>query len=145
MLFQILIGVVMMLSTVVVHATVLGIAAHYIRKPMLSAVWKTEFSIVTVVLLGTMLCVMMAHGIEVGLWAMTFMSIDVFENTETALYFALVAYTTLGFGDIVLPEQWRLLSGFAAANGFLAFGWSTAFQVELLRELSRKMRGGEIV
>ncbi|MEM9898581.1 MAG: ion channel, partial [Pseudomonadota bacterium] len=59
----------------------------------------------------------------------------IFDRLDTSYYFSLVAYTTLGFGDIILPENWRILSGLIAANGFLIFGWSTAFQVEYLNNL----------
>ena len=52
---------------------------------------------------------------------------------EPALYFALVAFTTVGFGDMTLTVDWRLLSALIAANGFLLFGWSTAYMVELVR------------
>ena len=37
-----------------------------------------------------------------------------------------VTFTTLGYGDIVLPDRWRLLSSFEAANGIIMFGWTTA-------------------
>jgi hypothetical protein len=45
---------------------------------------------------------------------------------EKAVYFSTVTFTTLGFGDITLDEEWRLLSSFEAANGLLMFGWTTA-------------------
>jgi hypothetical protein len=45
---------------------------------------------------------------------------------EEAIYFSFVTFTTLGYGDITLPEIWRILSGFEALNGVLLIGWSTA-------------------
>jgi len=67
------------------------------------------------------------------------MSLGIFEELEVAVYFSLVAYTTLGFGDVILPEQWRILAGLTAANGFLVFGWSTAFQVEYVSRLNKHL------
>ena len=55
------------------------------------------------------------------------------EGLEPALYFALVSFTTLGFGDITLSADWRLMSALIGANGFLIFGWSTAYMVEWIR------------
>jgi len=46
-----------------------------------------------------------------------------------------VSYTTLGFGDVLLPQEWRLLSGMAAVNGLLNIGLVTAFLVEGLRQV----------
>ena len=37
-----------------------------------------------------------------------------------------------GFGDVVLDEKWRLISSFQSANGFILFGWSTAFIFEIM-------------
>ena len=42
------------------------------------------------------------------------------------VYFAFVNYTTLGYGDVIPVEDWRLLGPMTAMNGVLLFGWSTA-------------------
>lgn len=80
-----------------------------------------------------MMIILLVHSINVWLWAAVFLLIGAFKTLEPSLYFALVSYTTVGFGDITLPPEWRLLSGMTAANGFLLFGWSTAYMVELVR------------
>lgn len=71
--------------------------------------------------------------VGVWIWAITFRILDVFVTLEGAVYFSIVAYTTLGFGDILLPHEWRLLGGMASANGLLNFGLLTAMLVEVLR------------
>ena len=48
------------------------------------------------------------------------------DTVEAAAYFSTVAFTTLGYGDIILAPPFRLLSAFQAANGLFLFGWSTA-------------------
>jgi voltage-gated potassium channel Kch len=77
----------------------------------------------------------------VWLWAIALYLLDVFVEFEASVYFALVAFTTLGFGDILLPQEWRLLGGMAAANGLLMFGLLTAILVETLRETRLRQRG----
>jgi hypothetical protein len=49
------------------------------------------------------------------------------------VYFAFVNYTTLGYGDVIPVENWRLLGPVTAMNGVLLFGWSTAVIFEVLR------------
>jgi hypothetical protein len=71
----------------------------------------------------------------VWLWAFCFWALALFDTLETAVYFALVTYTTLGFGDVLLPLDWRLLAGMAAANGLLNMGLVTALLVEGLRQV----------
>jgi Ion channel len=77
--------------------------------------------------------ILLVHTISVWLWATAFVLVGAFATFEPALYFTLVAFTTVGFGDLTLNTDWRLLSGLTAANGFLSFGWSTAYMVELVR------------
>ena len=61
--------------------------------------------------------------------------LGVLQNLETALYFSMVTYTTLGYGDITLDEQWRLLSAFQAVNGLVIAGWSTALLFALIQKI----------
>lgn len=78
--------------------------------------------------------------VSVWLWAISLYWLDIFITLEASVYFALVAFTTLGFGDILLPQEWRLLGGMAAANGLLAFGLLTAILVEILRDTRARQR-----
>lgn len=87
------------------------------------------------VLCATALWVLLQMTIAVWAWAFTFMALGVFATLEPSVYFALVAFTTLGFGDILLPIEWRLLGGMAALNGLLNIGLVTAAMVETLRQL----------
>lgn len=69
----------------------------------------------------------------VWLWALTFWAMHLFSGLEPSVYFALVSFTTLGYGDVLLPQEWRLLGGMAAANGFINFGILIASLTEALR------------
>jgi voltage-gated potassium channel Kch len=77
-------------------------------------------------MVATVLWFFVAIFLECWLWATTLLRVGALSDLETALYFATVTYTTLGYGDIVLGSDWRLLSAFAAANGALVIGWTTA-------------------
>jgi Ion channel len=59
-------------------------------------------------------------------WALHYLLLDAIEPLEKAIYFSVEAFTTVGYGDVVLDENWRLLSSLESANGLLMFGWSTA-------------------
>ena len=79
--------------------------------------------------------------LSVWVWAVALYALQIFVEFEASVYFALVAFTTLGFGDILLPVEWRLLGGMAAANGLLMFGLLTAILVEILRDTRMRQRG----
>jgi voltage-gated potassium channel Kch len=62
-------------------------------------------------------------------------------NIETALYFSAVTYTTTGYGDVVLPQGWRLQGGVEALTGILMCGWSTGFFFAVVNRLSEARSG----
>jgi hypothetical protein len=68
-------------------------------------------------------------------WALALWSLGAFPTIEEAVYFSLVAFTTLGLGDLVPPPAWRILSVMSSVNGFLSFGLLTALMVEALRQV----------
>jgi hypothetical protein len=65
----------------------------------------------------------------------TFRLLHCFPDRETAYYFSLTSYTTVGFGDVVISHPWRLMGGLEAINGVLMFGWSTASLVAFVFRL----------
>lgn len=71
-----------------------------------------------------------AHAISAAAWAVAYVKVGISETFADALYFALSTYTTLGFGDVLAPEEWQLLTGFASMNGLLLFGLSAAVLVD---------------
>jgi hypothetical protein len=76
---------------------------------------------------------MVTHAIEVMVWSFVYLMFDAAPADADLIYFAFVNYTTLGYGDIVPLERWRLLGPITAMNGILLFGWSTAVIFEVLR------------
>lgn len=81
-----------------------------------------------------------AHTVEVWLWTFVYLWIGAFDTVEKAVYFTLVTFTTLGFGDITLSIEHRLLSGFTAVNGLILVGLTTAFFIEIYRSLDARKR-----
>lgn len=85
------------------------------------------------VVAGSILLMFGAAILEVLTWATTYLKLGAIEGLEPAIYFSTVTYTTLGYGDMVLDEQWRLLASFEAAVGIIMFGWSTAVVVAVVQ------------
>ena len=67
--------------------------------------------------------------VEVWFWALAYLVTGAFQSLDHALYFSTVAFSTVGFGDILPALQWRLLGALEAINGFLMIGWSTAYLI----------------
>lgn len=135
MFLQILIGSGLMLVTIGVAGVsfwLMEVAIYRMRRWLLRPPHRPK--------LMAMLClsavwILAQMTVGVWMWALTFRGLGVFASLEESVYFSLVAFTTLGFGDLLLPVDWRLLGGMAAANGLLNIGIVTAFLVEGLRQV----------
>ena len=79
-------------------------------------------------LIVTLCCgILLLHLIQTGLWAVFYYTQNLFSDFETSLYFSMVSFTTLGYGDVLLPKRWRLLGVVEGFSGVLLCGISTAF------------------
>lgn len=67
------------------------------------------------------------HTVEIWLYAMLYLALGTLPSLEPALYFSTVTFVAVGYGDLVLPTAWRMLSAIEAANGVILIAWSTAF------------------
>jgi hypothetical protein len=75
---------------------------------------------------------LLLHLVEAIVWALFFMWTDALPDLESAAYFSLTSYTTVGYGDVLLPGRWRLLGPLEAAVGILMLGWSTGILVAVI-------------
>jgi hypothetical protein len=69
----------------------------------------------------------LCHLVEIVLWGLLYLAAAALPDPHAAFYFSAVTYTTTGYGDLVLPPEWRLVGGIEALTGILMSGWSTAF------------------
>ncbi|WP_164659054.1 potassium channel family protein [Tropicibacter sp. Alg240-R139] len=79
--------------------------------------------------------IVLAHTIQVWIWAGAWVFGNVMPDWNSAIYFSLVTYTTLGYGDIVLGPDLRIFAAFASVTGLLAFGLSTAYLVAMMTRM----------
>jgi hypothetical protein len=122
-------GLGMMVVTIIIHALfmVAGVKVAKWRRSRFGHVGK---EMVKAFLLSVLTVWMfLAIVLEALLWALLYVFIPLITalpDLETAFYFSMVTFTTLGFGDVVLTGPWRMLASIQAANGVIIFGWTTA-------------------
>ena len=78
---------------------------------------------------------LLLHLVEAIVWALFFLLFGLLPDFEAAAYFSLTSYTTVGYGDLILKEPWRLLGPIEAGVGILMLGWSTGLLVALLTRI----------
>jgi len=122
-------GLLIMFITTVIHA-VFMMAINSVLEWRLARFGPTRGHIDSAVLVSVLTLLMfLAIVIEVWMWALLYLYdplITALPDMETAFYFSMVTFTTLGYGDVVLTGQWRSLASIQAANGVIIFGWTTA-------------------
>lgn len=130
---NLVIGLPTTLICLLLQALVLAIVLrHYAR-------WKLKRKKLgdAALLCTVMLVLLMGNLAQMAIWAALFRYLAEFKDFETALYFSGITFATLGYGDIILSERWRLLSALEAANGILMFGVSTAALTGMIIEIIR--------
>lgn len=128
------IGIFMLAVTVAINAYAIVKSGLVMEKKIdliVGGSVRTHIIVITAVTLWlslAMLCAMM-------LWALILSGLGLFASLYDSLYFSMISFTTLGFGDVLLPGDWGLLAGFIAIDGFILFGLNTATLFEVLRYL----------
>ncbi len=138
MLIQMIIGAVLIALTVIIHAVVLDKLIKFLGHSHHAMFKQFKLNWRMVTLMVTVLGVFSAHILQIWLWALFYLGVGASLNLEEALYYSTSTFTTVGFGDVLLSDEWRLLGAFQSANGFILFGWSTAFIFEVMSKLYQR-------
>jgi len=135
MLANIALGSILIVLTTAVHAVAMSVLLWQLRRTHASS-WGARSSLTRVTLIaGAVVFLFLASFVEVLIWSATYLASGALSEVEPAIYFSMVSFTSLGYGDIVLPPEWRLLSSFESANGIVMFGWTTALIFALVQRL----------
>ena len=133
MFTKLLIAWGLMAVCVVVHATGVTSALRWLR-PMTGA---RRFWPGTWLFIGLAGWIILLHLIEITTWALFYLWTGAMADLPSALYFSAVTYTTTGYGDLLLPQEYRLVGAIEALTGILMCGWSTAFFVAVVTRMFR--------
>jgi hypothetical protein len=109
---------------VAIHAVGLTAALRWLDRSRAPARTFWRWTGLLIALANWMIVV---HLAEITLWAAFYTWKKGMPDLHSALYFSSVTYTTTGYGDLLLPKEWRLVGGVEALTGILMCGWSTGF------------------
>ena len=133
MLSHLLIAWCLMALCVSVHALGLTAAFRWLKHQPATA--DVPFWRVTGMLIRVAGWTLLLHLVEIAFWALCYTWTQSMPDMQTACYFSTVTYTTTGYGDLVLPAEWRLVGGVEALTGILMCGWSTGFFVAVVNRI----------
>ena len=123
MLTKLLVGFSLMALCVAIHAMGLIAVFRWMKRPRAHGAgdfWPPAWTLIRIAS-----WVVFLHLMQILVWAFMYAWRGAMADFTTAAYFSAVTYTTTGYGDLVLPEEWRLVGGVEALTGILMCGLST--------------------
>lgn len=137
MLMNLLFGLTTMVLCLFLQSLLLYAALRYYRNH-LDRVNTPSFWSSMAVIKGVMLLLVLGNLAQIAVWAQLFMVLGEFQQFDAAFYHSAVNFATLGYGDIVMSEQHKLLGPLEAVHGVLMIGVSTAALMATFQDSLRK-------
>lgn len=141
MLPALLIGSLAVIVNIVIQMVAVVALMRYLIRNMEGGALIPGFRTDVFALGSVLMILFVGHLLQFATWALLFVWLGEFDDLLTAFYHSAVNFTSLGYGDIVMGEKWRLLGALEAANGILMFGLSAGVLMSVMTRLfSRKTR-----
>ncbi len=141
MLLNLLIGLTMIAITVAIQAYGTTYWLELLVDKLFRLPYKEFHKKTGKALILTGIFLLLLNFFQAFLWALMYYfvpQITEFETLEKAIYFSLVTFTTLGYGDITIGTSHRILSGIEAMNGILLIGWSTTLMFSAMQQIWKR-------
>ena len=127
MIAKLLLTSCLVAGSVVIHASGLGVVLSHVLHSRVQREEDTHFWPITWLLIRIAWLLIVIHMVAIAVWALFFWLAKCLPDFESSFYFSAVTYATIGYGDLVLPKEWRMLGPIEGFTGILMFGLSTAF------------------
>ena len=136
MLLALMLGSGTVFISMAVQVAVVVLMIRYLIRIMNREDRKTDgFGFDTYVISMVLLILFAGHMMQIAIWAILFVYLGEFSVFLTAFYHSAVNFASLGYGDIVMSEKWRLLGALEASNGVLMFGLSAGTLLSVMTRL----------
>jgi hypothetical protein len=139
MLSKLVIAWCLMALCVTIHA--IGLTAAFSWMNRRSVTIQGRFWSATWMLIRIAGWTVLMHLLQIAVWAFFYAWKHGMPDLTSAFYFSAVTYTTTGYGDLVLPKQWRLVGGVEALTGILMCGLSTGLFLAVFTKVFSLNRG----
>jgi hypothetical protein len=113
--------------TVTIHAAGLSMMLRRVRHLSVAGFWP-----MTRLLVWVAWYLLLLHLAAISVWALFFWYQQCLPDAESSFYFSGVTYSTLGYGDLVLPKEWRMFGPVEGLTGILMCGLSAGFFFSVL-------------
>jgi len=132
MLTEWILAAAMAILTAFVHLLCLGILVRILR--FREHLFRRLRIMPQMLLFAGVVGIIVVHVLEIWFYALLYVQLHALSELEQSLYFSIVTYSTLGYGDVLMPHEWRILGATEGPVGVIMLGWSTAFLISLLTQ-----------
>ena len=134
-MIPLLLGSLMVVGNMAIQIFVLMLMIRMLIRRMAALPDHDDFVYQTRSIGALVFVLLIGHVLQFATWAALFVYLGEFTDFATAFYHSSVNFTSLGYGDIVMSEKWRLLGGLEAANGVLMFGLSAGALLSMMNRM----------
>jgi Ion channel len=137
---NLIVGFSVMLACLVVQAAVAFWSVRYYVRHSSNAAAPHKFIASIRPLIVAMLAMLAANFVQITLWGLLFLLLGEFEELYEAVYHSAVNFSSLGYGDVVMSKNRKLLGPLEAINGVIMLGMTSAALMVILQQLIRSQR-----
>ena len=130
---DILFGSVMLLLILFYHGLSMAAIGEHYEWQSTRLLAARRFWLVEIVFYFSMIALMMTHVAEIGLWSYALYVSGLVGDMRHAIIFTGNTYTTVGYGQDILPVGWKLLTTIIALSGMFAFAWTTSVLLNMMK------------
>lgn len=127
-------AVLLVIVTLCLQCAVVGVLINWLRCFMTRHMNELGPMRSAGLVLKLTIAIILLQGVVILLWA-SFYRLRCFPSWELAFYFSGASYSTVGYGDVVLPAHWRLLGPLESMTGVLMCGVSVSLLVAVVNRL----------
>ena len=139
MLINLLLGLSTMAACLLLQSILLIVALRYYSNHLYlvnsPSLWSN-----LIVINGVMMILIIGNLAQLTIWALIFWILGEFNDISAAIYHSAVNFATLGYGDVVMSDQHKILGPLEAINGVLMIGVTTATLMWAFQDTMRKTK-----
>lgn len=134
---EVFFGTLILIIVIFVHGVGMRIvnrrfSTAWVRMKPATSHWRTNSLLAMVI--GSLAAI---HLMETLIWAVPLHVTGIIPSMRDSYYYVLESYTTLGEGNINLPDRWRLIGPIIAMSGLFTFGWTGSVLVSIMTEYGK--------
>jgi hypothetical protein len=136
-ILEVVFGTAVLIAIIIIHGTALRFinrwfSTSWVRVTPESSHWRVNALLAVVIGAFTLV-----HLAETLIWSLPIYGLGMLSNMRDSYFFVLESYTTLGEGNVALPDQWRLVGPMIGMSGLFTFGWTGSVLVSIMNEFGK--------